>query len=90
MCHLQSVLSCVDHLDVKSYLSVDKVRIPEGLPMMFKPIMTMLLLNCFLQQCHLNHFLLISIEQIICLSLTNVEPNIPSAPLPLLASGETT
>lgn len=47
-------------------------------------------LNCFLQQCHLNHFLLISIEQIICLSLTNVEPNIPSTPLPLLASGETT
>lgn len=53
------ILSCVDHLDVKPYLSVDKVRILEGSPMMCKSIVTVLLLNCFLKtvQSNISFFL---------------------------------
>lgn len=72
MCHPESVLSCVDHLDVKPYLSVDKVRILEGLPMMFKPFMTMFFLNSAKNSAIYFIFALVCIKWILCLSLTNV------------------
>lgn len=79
MFHLKSVLSCVDHLDVKPYLPMEKVRILEGLPMMFKTIMGMLLNSAVASEKHrhMSHFISISIKMIIdffyeCCSLPHI------------------
>jgi len=67
MCHQISGLSCVDYLDVKSYLSTEEVRTPEGSALMLKTVKAQQVCSLefchwFKEQCHLAHLFWITLS----------------------------